>query len=182
MKRILIIGSAGAGKTTLACYLSRQFVLPLIHLDQKFWHPGWVAPSAESWQQQIAQVIAQPAWIIDGYYRNTLDITYRAADTIIFLDISHLICIYRICMRYLTHKLLHRVRSDLPEGCPERLRWSFLSWVWTFPQKQRPIILNTIQEAEERQHVIIIHNQTELVQLCHWVRDYQRVPSSTSGR
>lgn len=170
MKRILIIGSAGAGKTTLARYLSRQLALPLIHLDQEFWRPGWVAPSVESWKQEVSRIIAQPAWIIDGYYRNTLDVACRAADTIIFLDIAHFLCIYRVCMRYLRHILLHQLRLDLPEGCPERLRWSFLCWIWAFPQKQRPVILRKIREVEEGRHVIIIHNQAELVRLYDWAR------------
>jgi adenylate kinase family enzyme len=166
MKRILIVGSAGAGKTTLACYLSQQLALPLIHLDQVFWQPGWLAPSVASWERLISQLIAQPTWILDGYYRNTLDMICKAADTIIFLDISRRRCIYRVCLRYLRNRLFRQRRLDLPNGCPERLRWSFLSWVWTFPQKQRPAILQTLQEVSAERQIVLIHNQAELVAWC----------------
>jgi len=166
MKRILIVGSAGAGKTTLARYVSQQLALPLIHLDQVFWRPGWIAPSVTSWEQQVAQLVAQPTWVMDGYYRDILDMTCRAADTIIFLDISHQRCTYRVCLRYLRNRLFHQVRLDLPDGCPEQLRWSFLSWVWTFPQKQRPAILQKLQAVAAERDIIMIHNQIELVAWC----------------
>jgi adenylate kinase family enzyme len=90
MKRILIIGSAGAGKTTLAHYLGQHLALPVIHLDQLFWRPGWVAPPVIEWKQQVNQLLARPTWILDGYYHNTLDVTCRAADTILFFYNSNL--------------------------------------------------------------------------------------------
>lgn len=170
MKRILIIGSAGAGKTTLARYLGQHLALPVVHLDQLFWRPGWVAPPVTDWKQQVNQLLARPTWILDGYYHNTLDVTCRAADTIIFLDIARQRCLYRVCLRYLRKKLFRQMRRDLPDGCAEQLRWSFLAWVWTFPQKQRPEILQKLQEVSEGRHIILIHSQAEFAQWCAEVR------------
>ncbi|MFI6132271.1 hypothetical protein [Micromonospora sp. NPDC051141] len=46
MRRILVVGSSGAGKSTVAGELARRLDLPLIHLDRHYWRPGWVASTA----------------------------------------------------------------------------------------------------------------------------------------
>jgi len=44
MERVMIIGCAGAGKSTLARKLGAITGLPVIHLDREHWRPGWVEP------------------------------------------------------------------------------------------------------------------------------------------
>ena len=66
MKRILIIGAGGSGKTTLARRLAERTGLPLIHLDQLYWHSGWQATPTEEWRSKVDELIAGETWIMDG--------------------------------------------------------------------------------------------------------------------
>ncbi|WP_213807556.1 adenylate kinase [Granulicella sp. dw_53] len=133
MQRVLILGCPGSGKSTLARTLSTRMALPLIHLDQLYWSPGWVEPERHQWQQQIAEVLANPSWIIDGNYGGTVAMRLAAADTAILLDLPRSLCLRRALQRILLS--WGRVRSDMAKGCPERLEWSFLSYIWNFHKK-----------------------------------------------
>lgn len=53
MQRVLIVGSPGAGKSTLAKKLAARTGLPLIHLDDLYWNPGWVKVEPVVWQQRL---------------------------------------------------------------------------------------------------------------------------------
>jgi adenylate kinase family enzyme len=53
MQRILVIGSSGTGKSTLARQLASKLALPIIHLDKEYWLPGWVAPEPAAWQARV---------------------------------------------------------------------------------------------------------------------------------
>ncbi|WP_207232303.1 AAA family ATPase [Micromonospora kangleipakensis] len=66
MRRILIVGSAGAGKSTLAREVARRLDLPLIHLDRHYWRPGWVASGDARFRAEVAALAARPAWVMDG--------------------------------------------------------------------------------------------------------------------
>jgi len=69
MQRIAVVGSGGAGKSTFATELGRRLGLPVIHLDEHYWQPGWVATPAEQWQDRQRGLVAYDCWIVDGNYR-----------------------------------------------------------------------------------------------------------------
>ncbi|MDR2096312.1 MAG: hypothetical protein LBP76_12475 [Treponema sp.] len=75
-KRIMIIGSCGSGKTTLAIQLSNILKLPIIHLDKEYWKPGWVETSKEEWENKQNKLVLDENWIIDGNYGGTFDIRF----------------------------------------------------------------------------------------------------------
>jgi adenylate kinase family enzyme len=143
MRRGLVVGCAGAGKTTLARKLARASGLPLIHLDFHYWRAGWQLPAVADWREQVIALAATPEWIMDGNYSNTYDIRMPRADTLIWLDYARSLCLCRVLLRTLTG--YGRTRSDLPESCPERFDIPFLRYVWNFPQKHRPRIVNAIE-------------------------------------
>ena len=68
MRRVLVIGISGAGKSTFARELAARIGLPLIHLDKEFWRPGWVTTQQPQWRARVAALAAQDTWIIDGNY------------------------------------------------------------------------------------------------------------------
>ena len=86
VRRILIVGSAGAGKSTLAREIARRLGLPLIHLDRHYWRPGWVASGDARFRADVAALAARPAWVMDGNYGGTLDLRLPRADLLVLCD------------------------------------------------------------------------------------------------
>ena len=92
MKRIIVIGSSGAGKTRLSQRLSKILGIGLIHIDRVYWKPDWVEPTKGEWRVKLDEILKRDSWIIDGNYSATLDMRLAACDTAIFLDIRRTLC------------------------------------------------------------------------------------------
>ena len=136
MKRVLIVGCAGAGKSTFAKKLSRQTGLPIIHLDKIYWKPGWLKPDKQEFKLRVSQLTDNGGWIMDGNYKSTLAMRLVLADTVIFLDLDRITCILNVLKR--TIRYHGTVREDMPQGCPERFDWQFVKYIWEFPRVYRP--------------------------------------------
>src|SRR4029453_17629537 len=132
MQRILVIGSSGTGKSTLARQLASKLGLPIIHLDKEFWLPGWVAPDPAAWQGRVKGLAAREAWGMGGNYRGTFATRVPRAAAIVWLDLPRRIFFPRAVWRIA--KSYGRVRPDLPPGCPEQIDLEFLfKGVGTYP-------------------------------------------------
>ncbi|MEH2257160.1 AAA family ATPase [Nostoc sp.] len=117
MKKILIIGSGGAGKSTLARELGTILSLEVIHLDAWYWNPGWVETPKTEWQSIIQDLTLRESWIMDGNYGGTLDVRLSVADTVIFLDFPRILCLSRVIKRRFTYA--GQSRPDMALDCPE---------------------------------------------------------------
>jgi adenylate kinase family enzyme len=71
--RLHLIGSSGAGKTTLGRALAQRLGLPFVDLDDLFWEPGWQAVGHDELTRRLAPTLAQPGWVIVGNYRATTE-------------------------------------------------------------------------------------------------------------
>lgn len=160
MRRVLIIGSGGAGKSTLAHRVAERTGLPLIHLDAHYWHAGWVPTGNAEWDRQVAELIARDRWIMDGNYGRTLPTRLAECDTVLFLDLPRLLCLWRLFWRRLRYG--GRSRPDLPEGCPEQLSWDFVLWVWDYPRRRRPDILRQLAALGEGQRAVVLRSTGDL--------------------
>lgn len=147
MRRVLVIGSSGAGKTTLSVTLAERLNLPLVFLDKEFWLPNWTEPAKDAWRAKVADLAAQPAWVMDGNYGGTLDLRLRAADTVVWLDYGRVGCVVRALWRAL--KYYGRTRPDMAPGCNERIDLAFLRYIWSFPVKHRPPLLAALDRRPE---------------------------------
>jgi adenylate kinase family enzyme len=160
MKRIMIIGCGGSGKSTLATQLGPKLGLPVHHLDRLFWQPGWTELPRDQWQKTQARLCAEPKWILDGNYGGTMELRFAAADTIIFLDVPTFTCLIGVFQRFLRFR--GRSRPDMREGCPERLGWDFLEWIWMYRRNRRPKILKKLAQLEEEKRVIVLTSRGEV--------------------
>ena len=160
MKRIAIVGSGGAGKSTLAQQIGAVLGIAPVHLDALFWRPGWVETPREEWHATVRELVSGDTWILDGNYGGTLDIRLAAADTVIFLDLSRSVCLWRAVKRQFRFR--GRTRPDMAPGCPERLDREFLTWIWKYPTHSRPRVLQAVEQHAAGKHVIRLRSRAEL--------------------
>jgi len=160
MNKVVLIGSGGSGKSTLARQLGEKLKIEVFHLDALFWQPNWVGvPKNEQIQVQAA-LVKKENWIIDGNYGATMDIRLNAADTIIFLDISKWICMFRVFKRIIKYR--NQTRPDMGEGCEEKFSFEFFKWIWKYPQTKRPGILKKLESLSAEKNVIILRSPKQV--------------------
>lgn len=160
MKKIMIIGSGGAGKSTLARELGEKLNIEVLHLDNLLWEPNWKQVPKD--KQKIIQenIVQNDQWIIDGNYGGTMDIRFQSADTIIFMDISRVICIYRAIKRMFQYR--NKARPDMVEGNQERFDLNFYKWIWNYPKDKKPEIIDKLNEMRNEKNIIILKSPKEV--------------------
>ncbi len=163
--RIAVIGCCGAGKSHLSRRLGDKLGLPVVHLDQLAWRPGWVeVPNSELAIKQQELFTRDRPWIADGNFGSTMMIRLAAAETIVFLDFPTSICLYRVMKRRVIY--FGRTRPDMTPGCPElffdREVAKFLHYVATFRRKHRPRILDKLAQLDGSQRLITLASPREV--------------------
>jgi adenylate kinase family enzyme len=160
MKKIVLVGSSGSGKSTLARQLGEMLSIDVYHLDAIFWKPGWIATPKDEQKAVQEELVNRDSWIIDGNYGGTMTIRLEAADTIIFVDLSKWICIFRVLKRRFQYRNIKR--TDMAEGCEERINFKFLRWVWDYPTKQKPKIVDNLRRLSKEKKVIVLRSRSDV--------------------
>jgi adenylate kinase family enzyme len=161
-KRILVLGPSGSGKTYLSRRLAALLKVESIHLDAQFWKPGWVGTPQDQWRDTVAALVRKPAWVIDGMYESTLNLRVPAADTIIVLERSRLACLWGVCVRMLKHRG-GRDRDDAPPR--QKLDRAFLKYIWQYPTKTRPIMLQHLRDGAQNKTVVFFRTRKQVRRL-----------------
>ena len=99
MERVAVVGSGGAGKTTFARALGERTGLPVVHLDEHHWLPGWVEAPREEWHALQEALIDRDRWIVDGNYGGSFDTRFARADTVVVLALPRAQCILGVLRR-----------------------------------------------------------------------------------
>ena len=160
MQKVLVIGSSGAGKSTFSRRLGEITGLPVVHLDKHHWRPGWVEPAKEVWRKQVEDLLSNDRWIIDGNFGGTMELRLAQCDTAIFLDIPRHICVWRVVKRVLEYR--ENTRPDMADGCAEKFDIPFLKWVWDFPKRSRPVVLERLKRVEGRAKIVRLQQTREV--------------------
>ena len=128
MKKILIIGGNGSGKTTFAKELSKKTKLPLIHLDSLYWRDNWEHVTREEFDSQLLRELVKDEWIIDGNMKRTLPLRLKYCDTVIMFDFPRIRCLWGAIKRTATN--YGKSRDDMGGYCPEKFSPDFYKSIW----------------------------------------------------
>ncbi|MER5890233.1 AAA family ATPase [Streptomyces sp. NPDC001941] len=108
MRRVLVAGSTGAGKTTLARALAERLAVPFHEMDA-------LAITGEGWREnprlreEVAEISSGPSWVFDSFgHPEVRDLLWERADTIVWLDYSRAVVMRRVLRRSLARTLLRR--------------------------------------------------------------------------
>ena len=160
MKRVLVIGPGGAGKSTFARQLGEALDIKVSHLDSAYWRLGWSKPSEDEWVQTVTRLVSGDAWILDGNFGGTLELRLKHCDTIIFLDMSRLLCLWRVVKRRLLYR--NRSRPDMAEGCNEKIDWSFVQWIWNYSRRSRPKVVRLLAEHAATKEIVWLRSRSDV--------------------
>ena len=158
MKKILIIGSSGAGKSAFAKALSRILGIPVCHLDVLYWKPDWTESPPDEFEAKQREILENEVFIIDGYYGLTFPMRLDKADTVFWLDFNRFVCFYSAVKRRIKHR--NKVRSDMGSGCVEKIDKMFVMWILYHYPKQRKRIFT--QLSEWKGNVVIFKNRRRM--------------------
>lgn len=159
LKKILIIGNGGSGKTTLSLKLSKIFNYPTLHLDSIYWVNGWGKNSLGKFEEHTHNFMDSNFWIIEGTPMHDIQFRLDQADTIIFLDINRVTCILRLIKRAL--KNIFHFRGQKIEGPANFFSLKAAIWVWKFNGSKRNTI-NTLLNSEKHKNIFYIENNSDL--------------------
>lgn len=150
MKRILIIGNAGSGKTTFAKALANKTQLPLVHLDKLYWRGTWEHTTREEFDAILQNELENNEWIIDGNFNRTIPHRLKYCDTVFYFDLPTITCLTGITTRIL--KSYGKTRNDMGGNCPEyfdKQKLSLYRNVITFNKQHRKDYQNLLLSVNE---------------------------------
>jgi adenylate kinase family enzyme len=125
MRRVVVIGTTGSGKSRLARKLAERTGLRVIELDALYWGRDWQPAPLELFRHRVEREIRDGGWIVVGIYGQVRDLTWRAADTLVWLDLPFPVVFWRLLRRTIRRAL---TREDLWDtGNRESLVRTFFS-------------------------------------------------------
>ena len=154
MKKVIVIGCPGAGKSTFARKLSAKTGLPLYYLDM-IWHlHDRTTLSREEFATRLEMITSGEKWIIDGNYLHTMPFRLQNCDTVFFFDLPTDVCLAG------AEERIGKEREDMP-WTEERLNEEFRQWIIDFPMQQLPVINSLLSEYKEKVKIIVFHTREE---------------------
>jgi adenylate kinase family enzyme len=123
-RRIVISGTTGSGKTTLARQLAERLAMPHIELDALYWGQNWTPNPPEVFRQCVDQALSEPTWVADGNYSSARNLIWGRAEMLIWLDYPLPLILWRLLKRGLRRSIQ---RVELWHGNRDTLRGVFFS-------------------------------------------------------
>ena len=160
MQRILVGGSSGAGKSTMARHLATTLGLRYVEVDSLFHGPGWT--QRPEFVADMAAVVAGDRWVIDHDYDAARHLVWPRLDTFVWLDYPRRLTAWRVVRRSLVRGALRR---ELWNGNRESLRHMLTSaehpvrWSWEHHRAKRAHFEQWVLR-QENAHVRVVRLRT----------------------
>ena len=170
MRRVLVGGLTGSGKTTMARRLAEILGVPHVELDALFWEPGWTEVPLEEFRARVDAATAGDGWVVDGNYSRTYDITWPRADTAVWLDFGVAVSVRRL-LRRTAGRMVTREElwgtGNRETGAALLGRDSLIRWAI---RKHPELQARYPQLAAEHQNVTLVRLRTPR-EARRWLRD-----------
>ena len=155
MKKIIVIGCCGAGKSVFSRKLNMLTGIPLTHLDNLYWNADESTVPKEEFLDRLRAAMSQSEWIIDGNYGSTMEMRMDACDTVFFFDLPTEVCLDGIRQRR------GKPRPDIPwiEDDGE-IDLDFLTFVERYNTDTRPKVIELLQRHSDK-NIIIFTSREE---------------------
>ena len=147
MKKIIVIGCPGSGKSTFSRALHKATNIPLYHLDLMYWNADKTTVEKSVFRQRLADALEKDEWIIDGNYASTMELRLAACDTVIFLDYPLEVCLNGIKERR------GKPRSDMPWTETEEDA-EFIEFIKSYNEQQRPRVFELFEKYKNKNIIV----------------------------
>lgn len=173
MKRVLVTGNAGSGKSKLSRELSELLNIHVYNLDKIIWRSRWQHTALSQCRPKLMRIIEREQWIIDGICLSAI----KAADVIIFLDLPRSFCYWQAFKPKFHH--FSKLPSGLLPKFPQILIIGYLiKLIWKFPSLVRPALLRALKQVGTEKTVIHIQSYDQLRKLLQTIMQQHQIETS----
>ena len=153
MKKIVVLGCSGSGKSAFAVQLHNITKLPLYHLDNIWWKKDRTHISRDEFDRKLDDLVNRDSWIIDGDYSRTYEKRIAACDTVFFLDYGEEVCMKGIIDR------IGKERKDIP-WTENKLDPELVKLVKDYETENKPVLMELFNKYSDKD-IIVFHSREE---------------------
>ena len=154
MKKVIVIGCPGSGKSTFSRALHEKTGIPLHHLDMMFWNADRTTVEKSVFLERLHSAMEQDEWIIDGNYGSTIEMRLAACDTAFFLDYPAEVCLEGVRARR------GKPRSDMPWYETDEEDEEFIGFIKSYNEESRPRVMELLERYAHKD-IHIFKNREE---------------------
>lgn len=153
MKKVIVIGCPGSGKSTFSKVLHKNTGIPLYHLDMMFWNKDKTTVEKHIFLERLSEILKRKKWIIDGNYASTMEMRIKECDTVIFLDYPLDVCLDGIRNRR------GKERSDMPWIETEEDS-EFVEFIKNYNEQNRPQVIELLNRYIDK-NILVFKSRDE---------------------
>lgn len=174
-QRLLVVGTSGVGKTTVARAVAGALGAAFVELDALHWGPDWKETPEAEMRERVRSALAAERWVVDGNYLHLRDLVWPLADTVVWLDYPRHVVMARVVWRTLRRSLLREVlwagnRESLARALgPD----SIVRWAWDTFDRRRAQYRELLLDPRAPPGPRVEHHRTP-ADTARWLRDLAR--------